>query len=301
MESAHRTTVVPAVRGNAGAIGKMNLARVEAGSNRAKGAVRIEYHYRPGRRWSETQLQNYVREFREVAADCFDTPPDYQCLTGCRKALCDNVITVARRADGRMVGFSSAVLLPVPEVGDVLHLGLTCVAAVARGSALTHKLNSTLVVRYMLRRLLLGRVWVTNIACVLSSLGNVALNFDEVYPSPFVDTPSRRHRLIAETFDRFYRAKAFVRSDASFDAEHFVFRGSGRDTAFQKSADDRRYYHRDDGLNHYYRRLLHFDDGDEVIQVGSADVLSAVRYLFRRRARGKARYALPVAVESSTS
>ena len=247
------------------------------------------------------KLEQHVREFREVAADCFETLPEYQCLAGCRKELCDNVITIARRADGRMLGFSSAILLPVPEVGDVLHLGLTCVAAIARGSALTHKLNSTLVMRCMLRRLLFGRIWVTNVACVLSSLGNVALNFDEVYPSPFMDRPSRRHRLIAETFNKLYRAKAFVRSDASFDAERFVFRGSGRDTAFQKSADDRRYYHRDPGFNHYYGGILHFDEGDEVIQVGWADAFSAIRYLFRKRARGKARYELPVAAEGSTS
>ena len=209
--------------------------------------------------------------------------------------------TIARRADGRMVGFSSAVLLPVPGVGDVLHLGLTCIANRARGTSLTHRLNSTLVMRYMLRRILFGRVWVSNVACVLSSLGNVALNFDEVYPSPFVEAPSTRHRLIAETFDRLYRAKAYVRRDASFDATNFVFRGSGRDTPFQKSADDRRYFHRDQGLNHYYGGLLHFEDGDEVIQIGWADAFSAIRYLLRKRARAKARYALQVAVHGTTS
>jgi hypothetical protein len=246
---------------------------------------RIEYHHRPGRTWDDTTLAANVRGFRRVAATCFDQLPEYQCIRGDRQELCDHVITIARDAEGHVRGFSSAVILPIPGVGDLLHLGLTCVDPDARGASLSHRLNSMLVTRHLIRRALLGRVWVSNVACVLSSLGNVALHFDRVFPSPFVEVPSREHLVIARAFDRHHRPRAFVREDAVFDEESFVFRGSGRGTPFQKEGGDARYHHRDEELNQFYSRLLHFEDGDEILQIGHCDALSALRYAGRMRAR----------------
>jgi hypothetical protein len=249
-----------------------------------------EYHHRPGRRWDDDTLGRYVREFRDVASTCFDELPEYQCLSGSREELADDVITVARTTSGKMVGFSSAVLLPVERVGTVLHLGLTCVRSDARGASLSHKLTSKLVTRYLVTRSPVSKLWMTSVACVLSSLGNIALNFDDVYPSPLREgPPSETHLRIARAFDAHHRARAFVRPDATFDAENFVFRGSGRDTPFQKDETDARYYHRNAPLNDYYRNLMRFEDGDEILQVCSGSVLSALRYFGKSRERALAR------------
>ena len=162
----------------------------------------------------------------------------------------------------------------------MLHLGLTCVRPEDRGGGLTHKLVSRLVARYLVRRPL-SRIWITNVACVLSSLGNFALHVKGVHPAPASRGPGREHLLIAEAFDRRYRAKAHVQPWAVLDREQFVFRGSGRGTAFQKRADEKQYHHRDPALNEYYTSIMRFDDGDEVLQVGNASVADLVRHLWR--------------------
>jgi hypothetical protein len=247
---------------------------------------RIEYFERPGRSLDDTRLLALSSALRACAGECFESIPEYQCLSGTRMSFEDKVITVARDAEGRVVGFCSAVILPVRGVGNVLHLGLTCVAQSGRSAGLTHALTSRLVTQWLIRRSPLGRQWISNVACVLSSLGNVALNFGEVYPAPDQPVPSRQHRLIGETIQLHYRDKAYVRPDAVWDPERFVFRGSVKDTVFQKRADDTRYHHRDPQLNRYYQDLLDFDAGDEALQVGHISLLDLVGYVLRRLQRG---------------
>lgn len=240
----------------------------------------IEYLDRPGRWMDPRQRGTLVAEMRAVAATCFSTIPDYQCLADSEEALQDKVITLARDArTGRLVGFCSAVLLPAPRVGKFLHLGLTCVDPTARGGGLTHALTSRLIQRFFLRHRLFGRLWVSNVACVLSSLGNVALFFDEVHPSPFARRPpSKSHRAVARAIDDRYREDIYILPQAAFDEDAFVFRGSVRGTVFQKCPDDQRFWHRDATVNQYYRQLLRFEDGDEAVQVGYVDALSLLRY-----------------------
>lgn len=259
--------------------------------------LRIETLERPGRWMTDERLGALVASMREVAAACFVAIPEYQCLTGRRDDLDDKVITLARDArSGRVLGFCSAIVLSAEGVGSFLHLGLTCVDPSARGEGLTHRLTSRLVLSYFLRHHLLGRLWVTNVACVLSSLGNVALFFDEVHPSPFATTPpTPSHFAIARAIDARHRDAIYILPDATLDAPSFVFRGSVRGTVFQKEGSDARYWHRNVDVNRYYRELLRFDDGDEAVQVGYVTLRTLARYL----APGKRRtspMALPVEV-----
>ena len=152
---------------------------------------KVEFLYRPGHSYSDQELQKLVSELQEVASSCFDTLPNYQCLAGSREELSDKVITVARNNRGKLIGFCSAALLPVSGVGSVFHLGLTCVHPKARGLGLTHVLTSKVLVKYLLLHRPLGRQWISNVACVLSSLGNCAVYFRDVYPSPFFIEPSK--------------------------------------------------------------------------------------------------------------
>lgn len=244
----------------------------------------MQFLYRPGRWLGDGPLRDLVGELREVAAVCFEEVPEYQVLQGSREELSDKVLSVARRPDGSMAGFCSTVLLPVPGVGEVLHLGLTCVRPEDRRGGLTHRLMKKAVVGYLVRHRPLGRVWITNCAAVLSSLGNVALYFDSVFPSPFGDVkPSGRHHRIAREIGERFRRKIYIREDALFDRDRFVFRGSVKDTVFQKSADDRQFHHRDDYLNRFHMSLMNFSEGDEVLQVGHVSALTAAKHTLRRR------------------
>ncbi|MBM4371497.1 MAG: hypothetical protein FJ098_07570 [Deltaproteobacteria bacterium] len=245
---------------------------------------RIDFLFRPGLTLSAAECRKLVEEVRHVAATCFDPVPDYQLMRGTPEELNDKAVAVARRADGTLAGFCSCVLLPVEGVGDVLHLGLTCVHPDDRSAGLTHKLTRKVVVSYMVRHKPLGRkLWVSNCAAVLSSLGNVAQHFEAVYPAPMEDSrPWPEHFRIADAIDRLYRDKIFILDGATFDPETFVFRGSVRNTVFQKDRDDVQFHHRKPLLNDFYRDRMNFQDGDEVLQIGYTSALSPLKHTLKR-------------------
>jgi len=248
-----------------------------------KDNYQVEFIYRPGRTLAEDRQRRLVAELRDCAATCFDEIPDYQVFRGTKDELNDKVITVAWRPDGKIAGFCSAALLPVEGKGDVLHLGLTCVRPDNRSGGLTHTLTSRVLVQYLVQYRPFSKVWVSNVACVLSSLGNVAMHFEEIYPSPFgSERPSPDHMEVARSIDYYYRDKIYIAGDSRFDAAAFVFRGSVKDTCFQKGDDDQRFFHRDRELNEFYQNLMSFDNGDEVLQVGYVTLMIYVKYAAKK-------------------
>lgn len=62
-----------------------------------------------------------------------------------------------------------------------------------------------------------------------------------------------------------------------------MFRGSARDTVFQKRRHDRAYHHRHAVLNRFYAARMSFDEGDEVLQVGFVTLLTGLRHWLGRR------------------
>ncbi|MCB9679867.1 MAG: hypothetical protein H6733_00220 [Alphaproteobacteria bacterium] len=246
-------------------------------------AYRIQHLHRPGRHLSPRALDALVAELRVVAATAFDPLPRYQVISGDREALDAAVLTLARREDGSLAGFCAARLLPVRGVGDVLHLGLTCVDPADRGAGLTHVLLSQGLARFLVRHRPIRGAWFTNVASVLSSLGNVALYFEDVHPSPFrVGPPSPVHTAIAHTLAREHRARMHLHADADFDDARFVFEGGNRETVFAKGADDAQYHHRDPELTRWYADLADLDGGDAVLQVGRVSLAGFARYTSRR-------------------
>jgi len=243
---------------------------------------RIEYIYRPGLYWTDQEVVRYHAELEEIAKDCFRKVPHYQCLSGARKELERNVITLARDHNGRPVGFCSAVILDIDGYKNILHLGLTCVKKEARSLGLTHLLTSKLLFNYLIRTSPFKSIWVTNVACVISSLGNVALYFEKVHPSPFSKSePGPDHIRIAQEVDRKFRSPIAINRDAHLDLDTFVFRGSVGNTAFQKSRKDKQYYHRDAVLTEFYLNRLNFDKGDEVLQIAKAGLMSYPKYFIK--------------------
>ena len=238
---------------------------------------------RPGRRLQPAALTKLVAELREVASTCFPVLPTYQVLTGDKALLDRAVITLAYAPDGRLVGFCAMLLLPVEGVGDVLHLGLTCVRPEARRGGLTHALLSHGLSRYVLRHALWRGVWFTSVASVLSSLGNIATHFEDVHPSPFrAEPPSPQHLQIASQVATRHRERMHLRPDARFCPDRFVFAGANLGTVFHKSARDVRYRHRDEHLTSWFSHLADLDRGDAVLQVGRVSVPGFLRYALRR-------------------
>ncbi len=258
-------------------------------TNSNKTQYRMEVLRNPGKGASEAEALALIDQLREVAASCFTTVPSYQALVRSPEALEGKMIALARTQEGRIDGFMSALLIEVDGVGEVLHLGLTCVHPRARGAGLTHKLTKTLLVKHLLHKGLVGKIWLTNVACVLSSLGNVALHFDDIYPSPYgAQTPSAQHLAVARAVSKRHREDIAISQDAIFDETDFVFRGSVEGTSFQKTEDDLRFHHRDARLNKFYCNRMRFHHGDEMIQVGSYSLWTFLSYITGARRRKRA-------------
>jgi hypothetical protein len=237
----------------------------------------------PGTYLSDEKLNHLTQEMRNVASLCFPETPDYQALTGKRKELSRAVITLARNKKGELKGFCSALVLEVESVGRILHTGLTCVHPSTRGKKLTHKLTGKLLLKYLVKESLFQETWVTNCACVLSSLGNVALYFEDIYPSPMgVEVPTITHLNIAKAIDENYREPIAINSTAVFNKNTFVFEGSVEGTLFAKDPDDQRFHHRNQQLTKYYQELLDFKRGDEVLQVGKVSLMTFPKYMIKR-------------------
>lgn len=246
--------------------------------------LEISTYNRPGQYMNDADLSVLVNAIQDIAFSCFNELPPYQAMKGTREELSDKLISLARDESGRALGFCSMVFLPVPGVGDVVHLGLTCVSPLARGRRLTHMLVKKAITGYLLKQNPFGKIWISNCASVLSSLGNVAMHFENVYPSPFLKKkPGPDHIKIAKAIDAHFRDKMYVLPDAVLDEERFVFRGSVKDTVFHKQKSDLQYYHRKKYLNRFYTGLMDFNQGDEVLQIGYFRLASVLKYYLRQR------------------
>lgn len=249
--------------------------------------LNVNVLYRPGLRLGASELKALHQEILDVASTCLDEIPYYQCLTGTQQEFSRLIIAVARDEQGKMMGFCSAYLLDSGDRIPLLHLGLTCVRPETRGAGLTHKLTLKVVVAHLMRSSWLRPVWISNVACVLSSLGNVGLHFEDVYPSPFLDRPSDKHLYFARLIEQRYRWELLIPTASRFNESAFVFEGSVKGTAFEKEAGDRRFFHRVSWVNDFYKGLLDFERGDEVLQIGKISFLSYPKYLIRSLRMGR--------------
>ncbi len=253
-----------------------------------------EVIFYPGKTLTPLQQQTLVEELQQVAASCFSHTPNYQALSGEKSELEKAVLCLGRDENGRLLGFCSALSLPVDGHKNVLHLGLTCVHPDARGTNMTHHLTSKLMLKYLMKESLFSETWITNCACVLSSLGNVAMYFENLYPSPFgPKQATQKHLDIARSVDAYHRQSIAINKRARFNAEKFVFEGSVDGTVFEKDADDQRFHHRDESLTEFYQNLLNFERGDEALQIGKVSLLTFPKYLVRKAA-ARVKASLPV-------
>lgn len=246
--------------------------------------LRYEVLFFPGNYFTTRELSELTESLRNVAAKCFEDVPNYQVLTGHRNEYRRAVISVAKDRVGKIVGFCSSLVLDIGNEGRLLHLGLTCVSPKQRGKRLTHKLSSKLLLQYLLREAPINGTWISNCACVLSSLGNVALYFEDVFPSPFSQkAPSASHLAIAYTISNHYRRPIAINEAAVFNEKKFVFEGSVENTVFEKSERDSKYFHRNKYLTDFYQGIINFSRGDEVLQIGKLSLLSFPKYIMNKK------------------
>lgn len=246
---------------------------------------------KPGKTWSGEALSQLSLELNRVAATCFDTVPEYQCLTGKPKDLSDKVLMVVRDGDGVMRGFISSVIIDVPMVGEVLHSGLVCIDPQVRKSGLAHKLLYRLVFNYLIKYKRSFSTWFTNVSSLIGVCSTFSSTLKDVYPSPVCRVPSNTHIQISQHYSEQCRSAFHISGDIRFDSTKFIFREGNRKTAFLKRAKEgNTQYKRDDVHNRYYDLHMDADKGDAVLQVGKLSAFlvlaEGAKFLCSRIRRG---------------
>lgn len=245
-------------------------------------AYSFDVYDRPGKQWSPQKCRDVVQELREFASAFLNPLPDYQCLSLAPGALDDKLLVIVRQesAPYKIVAFTSSVLIEMPFLKEfdacttVLHGGLTCVSPSVRGSNLTIQL--TYYTWAHMSQEHPDGFWTTNVAEVISSLGNFGIYTRHCYPHPSVPKPLEIQRRIAQEISLHHRGSMDISPDAIFDPETFVFKGSNPPgSCFRKDSEDKRYHHRSQKETEYFRALLGRNEGNEVLQVGllSLDIL----------------------------
>ncbi|KLO07322.1 hypothetical protein SCHPADRAFT_945387 [Schizopora paradoxa] len=235
-------------------------------------AYDFELYNRPGLVWSEDRIRSMILSLRNFAICCLNPLPDYQCLTLSDPAALDDKLLVIARDPGtkEIVAFTSAVYYEVPDVGTVLHTGLTCVSPTTRRSGLTVYLFMH-IFQYVVPRHPKG-LWMTTLAEVPSSLVSVYQITTNVFPSPEITSPSPIHLRIASTLTSKYRHIIHAPPDAYLDTSKFLFRDSRPpNSALRTNPHDPALQHRNKLVNDFYLSLMNKDGGDDVLQVAFLD------------------------------
>ena len=230
----------------------------------------IEIHDRPGNYWSDEQRITYTTDLRALGSECLSPLPEYQCFSTAKDAFDDKLLVIVRNHTSKVIAFTSALYMDVPQVGFVLHTGLTCVAPQARNGRLTMLLFYK-AFTYMTTKYPQG-FWITNLGEGLSGLANIGRLAKQVYPSPYTSQPSATHLAIAADVSANWRSQMRISSNAYFDKDNFVFRTSNpHGSPFRKDMDDSTFHHREQKENDFYKALVRPNHGDEVLQVGYID------------------------------
>ena len=228
-----------------------------------------EYYIKPGLCLNDKAITKLSLEIQNIAFSCFSTLPGYQCMTGAREDLNDKIILLARDQTGKAVAFQSLAILEIPRVGEVLHIGLLCVEPQARRSGIAHQLLYRGLFTYIFRYKHRSSIWITNVSSIFSVLATLSYHCKQLYPSVRLDTPTKKHRRIAEHFSTHSRKLVCIPDSIEFDKEKFICKEGNRNSVFYNgSKNENATYSRDDIHNEYYKNIINSTDGDAVLQVG---------------------------------
>jgi hypothetical protein len=233
------------------------------------------------------ELARLVKELRGVADLCSPAGPlRYGVLSGDAKHLANTFLAVAYGGDrGEMVAFSAMVALDVILDGRparVVHAGLSMVDPRFRSRGLCAGLTAAPALLAFVRNRL-APVWFTNVTQVPAVAGVFGQALADVHPTPDRRTcPPAAHAAIVAEVMQYHRAAFGVGEDADFDASAFVIRNAytGGSDGLKKSYAECA-AHRDPRFNAWFREVLDYDRGDDVIQVGRMSLADWAKLLLR--------------------
>ena len=250
---------------------------------------RLETYRFPGRWMTDAQLDRLRGTLCDIARYRLDPLPEYGIFLPSREPFRNRIVTVAYE-DDRPVALGAMVWLPLrldPKPQDVLHLGLVVTTPSRLVPHLLWQMYYFPVFFVGLHRYL-RPFWISCVSLEPTVIGAVSDGFHAVVPNyrdPFAADGLRTRS--ARTLVRDHGHEFGAGEDAVFDESTFVVQGSCRGpseslrTPYRRAAKST-----SRACNEYCRELLDYDRGDELLQLGRANVFSGVSLGLRRRFNG---------------
>jgi hypothetical protein len=184
-------------------------------------------------------------------------------------------VTVAADArTGRDVGFASALLYEVPELGPALHAGLFVVDTAHRGKKISIALGSSNVLgAFALHGC--TAMYFTNASTQAAVLHAAGRRLSAAYPFYASTRPCDASITLATFFAEHLREDARIHSSAPFCYDRFVFLGGNRGNEFSARGDSERI--EDGDVRSYYARRMDVAAGDVMVQTGRISVGTLLR------------------------
>lgn len=239
------------------------------------------------------RLQNLHDALLHVARHTMDEVPTYGMFAGDYQAYRHRIVGVVYDVEtNEPAAFTAMVYLPYEAYGRrelVVHLGLTMIAQAHRKRRLQTPLQRRLFTLLLVNQRRLG-VTVTNIAASPAGIGAVSDYFQNVFPTYRQDTKQTQvHRRVATQILQNFRHEFGCSQRAQLDPDTFVVRGSNQPEgggAHQFLRTDPTSQYRVQACNAFCAEQLDFARGDELFQVGEANLLEGLRRSSRRRRAG---------------
>ena len=254
---------------------------------RMRGGARVRIVERPGMWMAAEDQRALVADLQTVLRAAIPAGSlDYGAASGDPERLASSVLTIVYSADDdRAVAFNALAFLDCELRGqpvDVLHLGLVMVDPAVRASGLSGVLYGLTCFLLFARRQL-RPLWISNVTQVPAVFGMVSESFEQVYPTCDPrDRQSFAHLQLARQIMARHRHVFGVGPEAEFDEEHGIIRNAytGGSDNLKKSFDESA-RHRHPQHNEWCARMLDYDRGDDVLQLGRFTLRAAGGYYTR--------------------
>ncbi len=242
----------------------------------------------PGRWMRDDELRKLANTLRKVASESMDDVPQHRLFDSkdLKQVFSNRIVSIGFDSFGEPVGFSALVYLPY-QGGFILHLGLTMIVNRARGQRLQTPLFSKCLLLMAFNHCRLSMT-ITNIGASPAGIGAVADYFVDTFPHYNGSTKCDSHHLmVARHVLRYYRHEFGCSKHANFNELTFVVHGSnnhegGGAAAFIKEDGKPVSQHKNFLCNTFVSQALDFTAGDELFQVGRAELLTSTGRFFMR-------------------
>lgn len=264
----------------------------------------LETYRYPGRWMDDARLAALQDELRDLTRRCLGEIPEYGVYLKAREPFRDRIVTVVRDPEqgGRVVAFNAMVRWHARVPGRrrpqlVVHLGLVLVAPEHRGRKVMYGLYHRPLFWVFLGRLF-WPFWITSTTMEPVIVGSVADSFSHVHPHyrPDGPDPTEAHRAIARQFVAEHGHEIGIWDGAWLDEEASVIRDSslGACQELMVTLDEAARY-KIESCNAFCARTLDYTRGDEILQVGRADLAALFRsgWWFARKLRRRLRGGRP--------